>query len=56
MNTIVRKATLNDLPTLLQFEQDLIKVERPMNPTIKEGAINYYDIAAFIKNIAIPML
>ena len=50
MNTIVRKATLNDLPTLLQFEQDLIKVERPMNPTIKEGAINYYDIAAFIKN------
>lgn len=46
---IIREANLDDLPVLLQFEQDLIEVERPMNPTIKPGKISYYDIAAFIK-------
>ncbi len=48
MSYSVRKATLKDLPVLLDFEQRLIKVERPMNPTIKDGHINYYDISAFI--------
>lgn len=50
MNPKVRKATLNDLPTLLEFEQELIKVERPMDPTIKDGKISYYDISEFIKS------
>ncbi len=44
----VRKATLEDLPTLLEFEQGLIKAERPMDPTIKDGKINYYDISELI--------
>lgn len=46
----LRKATLADLPKLLEFEQALIQVERPMDVTIKEGQISYYDIAAFIKD------
>ena len=50
MNQIVRKATQNDLPFLLEFEQGLIKAERPMDPTIKDGKISYYDISEFIKN------
>ncbi len=50
MNPKVRKATLDDLPTLLEFEQELIKVERPMDPTIKDGKISYYDISEFIKS------
>lgn len=50
MSTIVRKAILSDLPILLEFEQGLIKAERPMDPTIKDGKINYYDISEFIKN------
>lgn len=50
MNYITRKATLTDLPTLLKFEQGVIKVERPMDPTIKEGQINYYDISELIKS------
>ena len=50
MNPIVRKASQNDLPFLLEFEQGLIKAERPMDPTIKEGKISYYDISEFIKN------
>ena len=46
----IRQATLNDLDILLDFEQGLINAERPMDPTIKEGDISYYDIAAFITN------
>ena len=47
---IVRKATLSDLPVLLEFEQGLIAAERPMDPTIQDGDISYYDISEFIKN------
>lgn len=50
MEPIVRKATLEDVPVLLEFEQGLIKAERPMDPTIKEGKISYYDVSEFIKN------
>ena len=50
MKPIVRKATLKDLPTLLEFEQGLIEAERPMDPTIKDGDISYYDISLLIKN------
>ncbi|NNK71757.1 MAG: GNAT family N-acetyltransferase [Flavobacteriaceae bacterium] len=49
MSLVLRKADLDDLPTLLKFEQGLIKAERPMDPTIQDGPINYYDISEFIK-------
>ena len=45
----IRKATLDDLGILLDFEQGLIKAERPMDPTIQEGEISYYDIGALIR-------
>jgi len=49
MSTInIRKATQNDLPVLLQFEQGIITTERPFDPTLKEGHINYYDISEMI--------
>ncbi|AUP80159.1 GNAT family N-acetyltransferase [Flavivirga eckloniae] len=48
MSIIVRKATLNDLPVLLEFEQGVIIAERPFNPTIKDGDINYYNIDELI--------
>ncbi len=50
MQPIVRKATLNDVPILLEFEQGLIEAERPMDVTIKGGEISYYDVSEFIKN------
>lgn len=50
MNYITRKATLEDLPTLLKFEQGVIETERPMDPTIKDGKIIYYDISEIITN------
>ena len=37
-----------DLPTLLEFEQDLIELERPFDPTLKNGHINYYNLAEMI--------
>ncbi len=46
----VRKARLEDLPVLLEFEQGLIEAERPMDPTIREGKISYYDIGEFIRS------
>ena len=49
MNYIVRKATLKDIPILLEFEQGLINAERPMDPTIKNERISYYDVGEFIK-------
>ncbi len=50
MTPIVRKTTLNDLLVLLEFEQALIEAERPMDSTIKDTKISYYDISLFIKH------
>jgi len=41
---IVRPATNADLATLLLFEQGVITAERPFDPTIREGPVNYYDL------------
>jgi len=45
----VRTAVPADLDILLGFEQGIIAAERPFDPTLKEGHINYYDIAEMIK-------
>jgi len=50
MKPTIRLATLQDLSTLLKFEQGLIEAERPMDVTIKDGNISYYDIFELIKN------
>nr|WP_297785327.1 GNAT family N-acetyltransferase [uncultured Allomuricauda sp.] len=44
----IRTATMEDLPVLLNFEQEIIKAERPFDVTIKEGPISYYDIGEMI--------
>ena len=46
---LIRKATLNDMETLLRFEQGVIKTERPFDVTLKPGLIHYYDIDEMIK-------
>ena len=49
MNEIkIRKASLLDLEQLLAFEQDLIKTERPFDPTLKPDPINYYDLRSML--------
>jgi RimJ/RimL family protein N-acetyltransferase len=50
MAPIVRKATAEDLPILLDFEQGVIEAERPFDPTIKSENITYYDISELINS------
>ena len=45
---IIRKATLDDISTLLVFEQGVIAAERPFDSTLKNGPVNYYDIEKLI--------
>ena len=45
---LIRAATLEDLPTLLQFEQGIITAERPYDQTLKPDPISYYDIGEMI--------
>lgn len=47
---LIRDAVLDDLPTLLSFEQELIKAERPFDPTIAKDPVSYYDLKAYISN------
>lgn len=44
----IRTATPCDLEQLLTFEQDLIKTERPFDPTVKPDPVNYYDLKAML--------
>ncbi|MDX2070849.1 MAG: GNAT family N-acetyltransferase [Haliscomenobacter sp.] len=49
MNPILtRPATVEDLDTLLHFEQGIVAAERPFDPTLKAGEIHYYDLKALI--------
>ncbi len=44
----IRSAVLEDLPQLLEFEQGIIRSERPYDHTLKPDPISYYDIGALI--------
>ena len=49
MSTIsIRIANLNDLETLLTFEQGVIKAERPMDSFLGQGTLSYYNIPELI--------
>ncbi len=44
----IRKATLADLMTLKSFEQEIIRAERPYDPTLDKDPISYYDLKELI--------
>ena len=46
----IRKASLLDLEQLKVFEQDLIKTERPFDPTLKPDPITYYDLRSLLNS------
>ena len=52
----IRDAVRADLPTLLEFERNLIEAERPMDPTIRDGELHYYDIGEFIANAEVKVV
>lgn len=45
---IVRRARKEDLPLLLEFEQGIIRDERPFDPTIAQDPIHYYKLDELI--------
>ena len=55
-NVLIRKAKLKDLPVLLQFEQGIIEAERPLDETLKQGNISYYDLAELIESDTVEVL
>ncbi len=50
MKPIIRKATKKDLPILMEFMNGLVEAERPMDPTIKDGHVVYYDLSEIMAN------
>ncbi|MFB0496829.1 ribosomal protein S18 acetylase RimI-like enzyme [Mucilaginibacter sp. OAE612] len=53
---LIRQATIEDLPVLLQFEQGIITAERPFDSTLKPDPISYYDLKAFITSTDVQVL
>ena len=47
---VIRPASLDDMDTLLDFEKGIVLAERPMDVTLKEGEIHYYDLAGLIQS------
>lgn len=47
---VIRDATTNDIPMLLQCEQQVIRAERPFDATIKNGTVTYYDLQGLLDN------
>lgn len=51
MDVIIRRAKHQDLPILEEFLQELITVERPMDPSLEQVMfIKYYELASFIES------
>lgn len=44
----IRKAILEDLPVLLEFEQGIIKAERPFDVTLGPDPLSYYDLRELV--------
>lgn len=47
---IIRQATIDELDTLLDFEQSIVEYERHMVPDMMTEHFNYYDLKELIEN------
>lgn len=45
---LIRTATINDLDILMEFEQGVISAERPLDSTLKDEQIQYYNLIELI--------
>jgi len=52
----IRKATIEDLPVLFEFEQGVLRAERPMDETLKFKNTYYYDIPNLIKDSSVELV
>ena len=55
-DVIIRPATTADLPQLYVFEQGVIAAERPMDPTIRDGDIHYYNLPVMMASPDVHLL
>lgn len=46
----IRPATADDLHILLQFQQGIVQTERPFDPTLNDGELQYHDIPHLISS------
>jgi GNAT superfamily N-acetyltransferase len=44
----VRNATVADLADLERFQRAVVDAERPFDPTLRDGAIEYYNLASLL--------
>ena len=49
-DVLVRRATLDDLQVLFEYEQGVISAERPYDPTLADDPISYYDLPKLISS------
>jgi GNAT superfamily N-acetyltransferase len=50
MDLTIRQAIPGDLAGLLRFQQGVVEAERAFDPTIKDGRVEYYDVAALMSS------
>jgi RimJ/RimL family protein N-acetyltransferase len=51
-----RTARLHDIGDLRRFEQGIVAAERPFDPTLREGPIQYYDIESMLASDSVHFL
>jgi GNAT superfamily N-acetyltransferase len=54
--TLFRTATPSDIEALRRFEQGIVAAERPFDPTLRDGAIQYYDLEAMLVAVDVRFL
>ena len=54
---VIREAQIEDLNTLLDFEQALVRAERPFDECIRQDPVHYYDLQELIldPNVAVVL-
>jgi len=52
----IRKAIIEDLPVLFEFEQGVLRTERPMDETLKLKNTYYYDIPNLIEDSSVEFV
>ena len=53
---LIRRATREDLPILLDFEQAIVEFERQFDPTLAAADVSYYDLAGMIEAPLVELL
>jgi hypothetical protein len=50
MKIKIRAAKKEEIETLLEFEKGIIEIERPLDITLKDEEIHYYDLLELIRS------